>query len=130
VDAAHPVGEEHAPALGRVLAHPYVGAWAEHCLRVGEIPVLPPEAVYLAAITAAAAIRTGAPARVTVPVSGGYVHLPTLGTLRIGSAQTVEITVRAGSFRVRATGGKWDVHLDCPDLQAGIVDRPALSPVA
>jgi uncharacterized protein len=112
------LGKEHPAALDQVLTHPYVQAWAEHCLqRVGDTAALPPEAAHLAAITAAAAIRAGTPAEVTVPVSEGYVHLPTLGRLRVGEARTAEITIGGSAFQVRTSGkqtrtsGKWDVHL-------------------
>ena len=112
------LGNEHPAELDRVLQHPYVQAWAEHCLRGGDTAALPPEAAHLAAITAAAAIRTGAPAEVTVPVSEGYVHLPTLGRLRVGEARTAEITIGGNAFQVRTRLGKWDVHLDAADLEA------------
>ena len=57
------LGKEHPAALDRVLAHPYVRAWAEHCLRAGDTAALPADAAHLAAIAAAAAIRAGAPGR-------------------------------------------------------------------
>jgi uncharacterized protein len=111
------LGKERPAALDRVLAHPYVRAWAEHCLRVGDTAALPADAAHLAAITAAAAIRAGLPAEVTVPVSGGYVHLPTLGRLPVGAAQTAEITIGGSDFQVRTAAGKWDVHVtdDAPE---------------
>ncbi len=111
------LGKEHPAALDRVLAHPYVRAWAEHCLRAGDTAALPADAAHLAAITAAAAIRAGLPAEVTVPVSGGYVHLPTLGRLPVGAAQTAEITIGGSDFQVRTGAGKWDVHVtdDAPE---------------
>ena len=102
--AAHPAELDH------VLAHPYVRAWAERCLRDGEAASLPVDAAHLAAITAAAAVRAGAQAEMTVPVVEGYVHLPTLGRLRVGeTSRTAEITVSGGAFQVRSAGKKWDV---------------------
>ena len=90
------LGKEHPADLDEVLAHPYVQAWAEHCLRGGAAATLPAEADHLAAIAAAAAIRAGVAAEVTVPVSlGGHVHLPTLGRLRVGAARA-EGEARAG----------------------------------
>jgi uncharacterized protein len=106
------LGKEHPAELDQVLAHPYVQAWAEHCLRGGGTATLPAEADHLAAIAAAAAIRAGAPAEVTVPVSQGHVHLPTLGRLRVGESRTAEITIGGSAFQVRTVSGKWDVHLD------------------
>jgi uncharacterized protein len=106
------LGKEHPAALHEVLAHPYVRAWAEHSLRVGDTAALPADAAHLASITAAAAIRAGAPAEVTVPVRGGYVHLPTLGRLQVGKARTAEITIGGNAFQVRTAAHKWDIHLD------------------
>jgi uncharacterized protein len=116
------LGKEHPAELNEVLKHPYVQAWAEHCLRGGSAATLPPEADHLAAIAAAAAIRAGAPAEVMVPVSQGHVHLPTLGRLRVGAAptgtsepRTAEITIGGSAFQVRTVSGvsgKWDVHLN------------------
>jgi uncharacterized protein len=112
------LGKEHPAALDEVLAHPYVRAWAEHCLRAGDTTTLPADAAHLAAITAAAAIKVGAPVAVTVPVSGGYVHLPTLGRLRVGVTRTAEITAGGSDFQVRSPAGKWDIHLECAEPQA------------
>jgi uncharacterized protein len=107
------LSKEHPAALREVLAHPYVRAWAEHCLRVGDTAALPAEAAHLALVTAAAAIRARFPTELKVAVSEGYVQLPTLGRLRVGSAQTAQITVDgSSSFQVRTAAGKWDIHLD------------------
>ena len=105
------LGKEHPAELDRVLAHPYVQAWAERCLRSGDTAALPAEACHLAAITAAAAIRAGAAAEVTVPVRQGHVHLPTLGRLRVGDAQSAEIATGGSAFQARTQSDKWDVHL-------------------
>jgi uncharacterized protein len=112
------LGKEHPAELDQVLAHPYVQAWAEQCLRDGDSTTLPAGARHLAAITAAAAIRAGAAAEVVVPVIDGHVHLPTLGRLRVGDARTAEITTGGGAFQVRAAAVKWDVHLDDPEPEA------------
>jgi len=104
--------KEHPAALDLVLAHPYVRAWAEHCLRgPGDIAALPADAGHLAAIVAAAAISAGATAEIEVPVSAGHLHLPTLGRLRVGDARTAEITTGGAVFQVRTASGKWDVRL-------------------
>jgi uncharacterized protein len=105
------LGKEHPAELDHVLAHPYVQAWAEQCLRSGDTAALPAEAGHLAAITAAAAIRAGAAAEVTVPVRQGHVHLPTLGRLRVGESRSAEITTGGSAFQARTRSGKWDVHL-------------------
>ena len=63
-----------------MLAHPYVRAWAERCLRHRRAAMRARDAGHLASIAAAAAIRSGTLAELDVPVTDGYVHLPTLGT--------------------------------------------------
>jgi uncharacterized protein len=120
-EVATQVGRQDAPALATVLAHPYVRAWAERCLRAGAGPgrqgttqagagQVAPEAAYMAAIAAAAAIRAGMPAEINVPVTDGYLCLPTLGRLRVGPEQAAAVTVVDGGFEVRAPSGKWDVR--------------------
>jgi uncharacterized protein len=108
---------EHPAELDQVLGHPYVRAWAERCLRDGDTAALPADAAELASITAAAAIRAGAVAEVTVPVSQGHVQLPTLGRLRTGDARAAEVSTGGGAFQVRTAAGKWDVHLRDPDSE-------------
>jgi uncharacterized protein len=97
-------------AVEDVLAHPYVRAWAERCLRTpGAIPA---DAGHLASVAAAAAVRSGTLAELDVPVVGGYVHLPTLGRLRVGDTGSATATLAArgeGAFEVRAASGKWHV---------------------
>ena len=111
------LGKEHPAELDQVLAHPYVRAWAEHCLRSGDAVALPGDAAHLAAVTAAAAIRAGLDVEVTVPVRDGHVHLPTLGQLRVGDARAAEISTGRGAFQARTTAGKWDVHLSDPESE-------------
>ena len=114
--------KEHPAAFGQALAHPYLRAWAERCLRTaGDAGTLPADAAHLAAIAAAAAIQAGAPAEITVPVTDGHVHLPTLGRLAVGDARTAELTIGGRAFQVRTADDKWDVQLDSaepgPDWQ-------------
>jgi uncharacterized protein len=103
--------DRSAPALtDEVLAHPYVRAWAKRCLEPDG--AAPADIGHLASIAAAAAIRSGTLAELEVPVTGGYVHLPTLGRLRVGDATTATLAVDgAGVFDVRAATGKWRVGL-------------------
>jgi uncharacterized protein len=119
--------QDNDPALAAVLAHPYVRAWAERCLRAATRPdggpaPLPPEAGHLAAIAAAVAVRAGALAEIDVPVVGGFLALPTLGRLRvgppIGSTGAGTISVADGGFEARANSGKWHVRLDDPAADA------------
>ena len=118
-----PLAAEHPVELDRVLAHPYVRAWAEHCLRVGDAAALPAGAAHLAAIAAAGAIRACVEVEITVPAREGYVHLPTLGRLRVAAkgkgAGTAEISTGDGRFAVRTAAAKWDVELS--DLEPGAV---------
>jgi uncharacterized protein len=109
-------------ALNEVLAHPYVRAWAERCLTVPGTAVT--DGGHLASIAAAAAVSSGTVAEIGVPVADGYVHLPTLGRLRVGGAGPAVLTVRgAAAFEVRATTGRWRV-----DVGAGTAD-PDWEPV-
>jgi uncharacterized protein len=94
--------------VDEVLAHPYVRAWAERCLRTPG--VMPAEAGHLASIAAVAAIRSGTLAELDVPVACGYVHLPTLGRLQVGDSATAALAVLGeGAFEVRAASGKWHI---------------------
>jgi uncharacterized protein len=113
---------ERPAELDRVLAHPYVRAWAEHCLRAGDAAALPADAAHLAAITAAAAIRAGVRVEMMVPATEGYVHLPTLGRLRVAERAEgpgkAEISTGDGHFAVRTAAGAWDVDLSGVDSGA------------
>jgi uncharacterized protein len=102
--------DKSSPAVvDEVLLHPYVRAWAERCLRTPG--AMPADAGHLASIAAAAAIRSGTLAELDVPVTGGYVHLPTLGRLRVGGAATATLAARGeGAFEVRAPSGKWHIE--------------------
>jgi uncharacterized protein len=122
-ELATQVERQQAPAWAKVLGHPYVRAWAERCLRATNAPNgigsvsaavgagLPAEAAYLAAISAAAAIRAEMPAEIDVPVTDGYLHLPTLGRLLVGPDASATVKVAEGGFEVRAASGKWHVQL-------------------
>jgi uncharacterized protein len=105
---------EAAPAVDEVLTHPYLRAWAERCLPPAGAATADSgpraDAGHLASVAAAAAVRAGASAEIEVPVTGGYVHLPTLGRLRVGDIASATLTVTgADAFEVRAVSGKWHV---------------------
>lgn len=77
--------------VAETLSHPLVGAWAMHALRVlrgARASDLLPETHYgqLSAIAVAAAVRAGLPIELDVPVRDGFVLLPSLGRLRVGTA--------------------------------------------
>lgn len=101
---------ESPTQLEQVLAHPHVRTWAEECLRSADSGGLPPAAGQLAAIAAAAAIRAGARVEVEVPIIEGNVHLPTLGRLNVGDANTAEIATGGTDFHVRTAAGRWAVR--------------------
>jgi uncharacterized protein len=120
----------HSPALGQVLAHPYIRAWGVRFLPgQGRSPgVLPagsdladPAALHLASVAAAAAIRAGMPAELDVPVLDGFLHLPTLGRLAVPLAATPTVTVATGGdwFAARLADGELAVKVDSCEPQAG-----------
>jgi uncharacterized protein len=106
--------EEHGDAVGEVLAHPYVKAWAEHCLRNairndGSGTVELADTGHLAGIAAAAAIRAGALAELEVPARDGYLYLPTLGRLNVGPVPAVTVAAGPAGFEAWGASGKWRV---------------------
>ncbi|MFG1972508.1 HEXXH motif domain-containing protein [Nonomuraea fuscirosea] len=81
--------EKKSPAAVRgTLAHPAVGAWAARTLRSLEEDGPPPDGqcdpARLGAVAAAAALKSGMPCEVQVPVSGGTIMLPSLGRIDLG----------------------------------------------
>jgi uncharacterized protein len=111
-------------AVDDVLAHPYVRAWAERCLRPAEAvkasSAPSADGGHLASIAATAAIRSGVPAELDVPVTGGYVNLPTIGRLRVGDIAVATLAVMgAGAFAVRAASGKWNVEPGASEQDPG-----------
>jgi uncharacterized protein len=80
------VDTEYPDALDRVLGHPFVRLWAVRCLGQLESPIPAPAADldYLSALAAAAAVRAGATAELSVPIIDGAVLLPTIGRLVAG----------------------------------------------
>ena len=115
--ASTPAPVEH------VLEHPYVRAWAERSLRDlhdGQTA----DAGYLGSIIAAAAIRRGVNTELDVVTRAGYVHLPTLGRLRVGNVEKATVTVMGdGDFQVRAASRLWWVG---PGAEAASDDWEAI----
>jgi uncharacterized protein len=120
--------------VDEVLAHPYVRAWAAHCLQWRAAPRQSgqpgPGRGYLASIAATIAIRTGVLAEVDVRVVDGYVHLPTLGRLRVGETRTAALTVVEGGFEVRTATEKWRIRsaADGADEAAAAAAAAEVSP--
>jgi|HubBroStandDraft_5_1064220.scaffolds.fasta_scaffold00781_5 uncharacterized protein len=108
--------EDNRQALDDVLAHPYVRAWLARCLEemggsTVDVASLAVHAAHLAAIAAAAAIRSGRQVQLQMPIREGAVHLPTLGRLHVGSATTATLTVGCDGFEVKSEFGQWSVPL-------------------
>ncbi|SDR27992.1 FxsB family cyclophane-forming radical SAM/SPASM peptide maturase [Thermostaphylospora chromogena] len=87
--------QRHRDAVRRVLTHPYIRAWA-----VNAVDAHPR---YLGNIAVAAAAHAGVEAEAPVEVIDGAVHLPTLGTLRVGP-DIDRLRVRGGE---PVTEGEW-----------------------
>lgn len=86
-------------AVRSVLAHPYVRPWAVACISGADNGLGP---AYLSNLAAAAAIRAGAVLDIVLPVHGGTVFLPTVGSVAVPPASaTAAITVAAGGFQLR-----------------------------
>ena len=108
--------------LDDVLAHPYFRVWAVQCLQDldpgkseehdSTRPVT--QAVgYLTSIAAVIALRANISTTLTVPVSRGVLHLPSLGQLPVGSvhrSNSVLIEISGdGDFVVVADSTRWKV---------------------
>jgi uncharacterized protein len=105
--------QTHPKALGAVLRHPYLRAWAAHCLELlrtghGRAANLG----HLAAIAAAAVVRARVPATLTVPILGNAVHLPTLGRL------SLDAPVDRSSGDSEPGSAIVDVHDDAVTIEA------------
>ena len=130
IDAASP------GVLAVVLGHPYVRVWAVRCLEQLRLPAgeraragqaLAADLGHLGAIAAAAAIRAGIAASVTVPVRDGAVHLPTIGRLVIRLAEppsqsALELASAPVPALVTVTAGVADemVTMRTPDRRWGL----------
>ncbi|GIH06039.1 hypothetical protein Rhe02_41060 [Rhizocola hellebori] len=104
--------EHEAPqAVKTVLTHPYVRAWAVHCLENEGA-----DRDRLACLVAAAAIHGNVAVQVTVPVHDGAIHLPTLGTVRTVTPASGDavLSVLAGGFTVRSGRSLLAIATDVP----------------
>ncbi|WP_328314106.1 FxsB family radical SAM/SPASM domain protein [Streptomyces sp. NBC_00442] len=98
--------DAEAPAeLDAVLAHPYTRPWALSVLEGRAAP-----AGGLAEIAAATVVRAGLDLGVTVPVQGGALRLPGLGTVRLaGGVDEAEVSGAAEGFAVRAGVRRFEI---------------------
>lgn len=119
-------------ALDAVLAHPYTRPWALGVLDGGAEEAA---ARGLAEIAAAAALRARRGDTVAVPVRGGLLRLPGLGSVSLPpDAGLAEVTADAEGFSVRAAGRRvridWEDGVDglTPHWQpVRVVERPGWS---
>jgi HEXXH motif-containing protein len=100
------VQEVRPDVVGELMAHPQVGAWAAHCLRVlrgaepGEVP-LDSDLGHLAGVAACAAFRAGRDFEIDIPVRASRASLPGLGAAVVsGGASTVRVFGDAGQLIV------------------------------
>jgi uncharacterized protein len=112
---------ERPDVLDLVLAHPYTRVWAVGCLNRLEATApgaahrdeLAADLVHLGAIAAVIAIHTGEKADLAIPVTGGAVHLPTLGRLVIGPPGsppgTSILAVGSESVSIRSGDDCWTI---------------------
>jgi uncharacterized protein len=125
------VGRRDRDAAARVLRYPAVGAWAVHTLRALETGAGALQAAGLAAVAAAAAVRSGIEAEIPVLPVAGVVSLPSLGVARV-DADSAVVRGYHGGAEVRWAHGRVeipsDTRLDAPgwlgirDCHAGGLD--------
>ncbi|WP_425558083.1 FxsB family cyclophane-forming radical SAM/SPASM peptide maturase [Cryptosporangium japonicum] len=118
------VDREDGGILDRLLAHPYLTAWAGRCLSGAG----PAEVAYLTGLAIAAAHEAGVEVDLRVTVgSDGALSVPTVGRLETGRAGA-ELTVEVGEkgLAVRGPGETW--HIVGGDLEPGS-DAAAWHPV-
>ena len=121
--------------LNEVLGHPYVRAWSVRCLEQlrrsasadapasapRQSPGLARDLGHLGAIATVAAIRSSVPAKVTVPVMDGAVHLPGLGRLVLGSEPEAQrdhpdhrvavVVVDGGALDIQVADHTWTADI-------------------
>lgn len=109
---------EHVPeAVDRLLLEPSTGAWTAHVLRrlhgaaVG--PPLWTETGHICVLAVTAAVHARMDADLLVPLSGGALHLPGLGTVRLSD---VSPGPHVGRARVR--GGELALSLHTADVSS------------
>ncbi|MEU8142157.1 hypothetical protein [Nonomuraea sp. NPDC048901] len=116
--------QRHRPeAVAAVLRHPAVGAWAwrtYHALATGSGGHSPAR---LAAVAAAAAVRSGMDFEIEVPAEEGGIMLPSLGRAVLAGSAGSSATVRRAGGPAEVIGDETvripdDPHQDAPGWQA------------
>lgn len=87
-------------AVAKVLCLPHFGSWAHDCLASLDNGSSP-DFGYLAAVAAAAAVRTGIPFELEVPAREGGVPLPGLGFLQVAVGHSEWIKLASDGERLR-----------------------------
>ena len=125
------VDQNQSDVLNEVLSHPYVRAWAVRCLEQlrrptsvdtaedtpRQLPGLARDLGHLGAIATVAAIRSSSPAKVTIPVVDGAVHLPTLGRLMLGTQagnpdhHMAIVVVDGAAVDIQVAGHSWTLDV-------------------
>ncbi|MFJ3698427.1 radical SAM/SPASM protein FxsBH, inactivated beta-hydroxylase extension form [Streptomyces sp. NPDC090052] len=108
--------EQRSDGLDTVLAHPYARSWLLSCLDALRQGRTGTPGSRLAAHVAAGALRGGLDLPVTVAYTGGLLHLPTYGALRLtgpaGSGRA-EVRIAEKGFLVRSEGA--ELYVPRPD---------------
>lgn len=115
--------QDQAPdEVDTVIRHPAVGAWAWRTLRAlhGGEAMAGAEPSRFAALAAAAAIRSGTPCTLDVPVIDGAITFPSLGAATVpGRDSTAVVRCAADGAVVLAAGGRVDVPRNPDDSGPG-----------
>lgn len=112
--------QRSAEEVRTVLMTPAVGVWLRHVLHAaqrGGTRTAPPDLGYAHLVAASAALRTGVPFQLPVPVSHGCVVLPSLGWVRVRMSFPValaELRSVPGGAELRVMRRSLDIPL-CAD---------------
>ncbi len=96
-------------AVRAVLTYPYVRIWATRCLEPPAGADLELDRAHIAGLAAAAALRAGTEAELSLPVREGVIYLPTIGAVAVkpGTGSTTTVHVSPAGVRVRHGTGGW-----------------------
>jgi len=113
LDVLSAVEHRHPHIAARIMCYPSVGAWALHTVRAmrggtGAAGAYPER---LAAVAAAAAVRSGLDAEVPVRPDAGVVSLPSLGAARV-NADVATVRSSGGHAEICWAHGRVDIPSD------------------
>lgn len=100
---------EQPGAVREVLTYPFVQAWAMRCLRPVRSSDFDLDRAHLAGLAAAAALRAGVSAELTLPVRDGSIFLPSVGAMTVDreTKRTLAIRVSPAGLSLRHGSGSW-----------------------